>query len=41
MGRSDPRAALNFGITTGVVGIVLLIIGIIIILLAWRKKKSI
>ena len=40
IGRGDPRAALNFGITAFVIGIVMVIIAAIVILFVWKKKKN-
>ena len=40
LGSADPQAAQNFGIASIVVGAVMVIIAVIVIFLAWRKKKN-
>ena len=40
LGSPDPKAALNFGVTTIIVGVVMVIIAAVIIFLVWRKKKG-
>ena len=40
MGSSSPRAALNTGIITLVIGVVFCIIAGVAIYLAWKKKKA-
>ena len=40
MGSSDPQAALNFGVISLIIGIVMVIIAAVAIFLAWRKKKN-
>ena len=40
LGSPDPKAALNFGVTAIIVGVVMVIIAAIVILFAWKKKKN-
>ena len=39
MGSPDPKAALNFGVTSFIIGVVMVIIAAVVIFLAWRKKR--
>lgn len=39
-GSPDPSEALNFGLTTLGVSLVLVVIGAVAIFLAWKKKKN-
>ena len=40
LGSPDPKAAMNFGVTIGIIGLVLVIIAVVVIVLAWKKKKN-
>jgi uncharacterized membrane protein len=40
MGSSDPQSALLFGVGELCLGAVLLIIGIVAVILVWRRAKS-
>ena len=40
LGSPDPKAAMNFGVTTGIIGLVLVIVAVVVIILAWKKKKN-
>jgi heme/copper-type cytochrome/quinol oxidase subunit 2 len=39
LGSADPKSAQSFGVTSIIVGAIFVIIAIVVIILAWRKKK--
>jgi hypothetical protein len=40
LGSPDPKGAMNFGIISGIIGLVLIIIAGVVIFFAWKKKKN-